>query len=122
MTDGDDDRGRSSGDRADAPPRDVVFVYGQADDGDYGVIRKRDDEIELGRLRAVKEGQPLHGEVVSLKPRPESPRLFDVDLVYDARPEKPRSGPAQVATRSYRDNWDRIFAAPRARDSGALDN
>jgi hypothetical protein len=70
----------------------------------------------------VKEGQPIHGELVTLKPRGESPRLFDVDVVHDARPVQPRSGSAQVATRSYRDNWDRIFGAPPPREPGAPDN
>lgn len=102
--------------------RDVVFVYGKSEDGDYGVVRKRDEMLELGRIRPMKEGQPIHGEVVNLKPRRDSPQLFDVDVLHDPRPEGARSGPAQVATRAYRENWDQVFGGKRLRGPGALDN
>lgn len=98
------------------PPRkeDVVFVHGPAEGGDgYRVIRKRDDAIEIGEMRAAQEGRPLQGELVRLKPRSESERLFDVEvLVSREELAGARSGPAQVATESYRANWEAIFGAP----------
>lgn len=107
-------------DESPAPrdPRDVVFVYGQDDSGDYGVIRKRDAQLELGRLRTVKEGQPLHGELIHLRPREEHAQLFDVEVLHDARPEAERAGPPIVASRAYRDGWDRVFGATPTKPSG----
>jgi hypothetical protein len=104
-----------------AEPRDVLFVYGKDDTGNYGVIRKREDQVELGRLCEAKEGQPIHGELVNLRPRPEHAQLFDVDVVHDARPSESRSGPPQVATTAYRENWDRVFGA-RPRGASGLEN
>ncbi|MBM4357430.1 MAG: hypothetical protein FJ096_04895 [Deltaproteobacteria bacterium] len=116
---------------ASTDPRDVMFVYGQDDAGDYGVIRQREDQLEVGCLRPTKEGQPIHGELVSLRQRPEHAQLFDVDVVHDARSAPPRSapprsapsrsGPAQVATPAYRSNWERVFGA-RPRGVGGLEN
>ena len=97
------------------PKEDVVFIHGPAEQGDgVRVIRKRDDTIEVGEMRAAKEGKPLTGELVKLKPRAESDRLFDVEVMV-SRDELPqaqagsRHGPAQVATEKYRANWDAIF-------------
>jgi len=95
------------------PKEDVVFVHGPAEGGDsYRVIRKRDDAIEIGEMRAVQEGRPLSGELVRLKPRTESERLFDVEVLV-SREELghagARTGPAQVATDEYRSNWEAIF-------------
>jgi hypothetical protein len=104
------------------PPRkeDVVFVHGPADGGDgYRVIRKREDAIEVGEMRAVQEGRPLQGELVRLKPRAESERLFDVEVLVsrdELAQAGARSGPAQVATDKYRDNWEAIFGARREPD------
>ncbi len=106
------------------PPKrkdDVVFVHGPADDGEgYRVIRKRDDALELGELKTMKEGRPIHGEVVKLSPREGQPRLFDVEVLAEApRAEARGKGPAQVATEAYRANWDAIFSpAPPPRRSG----
>ena len=96
---------------------DVLLVGGPTESGEgCHVLRKRDDHLEVGELRAVREGRPLHGELVRLKPRPESERLFDVDVVMPApdRPEeRGNAGPAQVASDAYRRNWDRVFAKKR---------
>jgi hypothetical protein len=97
-----------------APKRDVVFAVGPTSGGEgVRVIRSRDDAIEVGEVRAAKEGQPIVGELVKLSPRKEHERLFDVEvLVPRAEPRgAARSGPAQVATAAYRSNWDVIFAA-----------
>ena len=88
---------------------DVVLVYGRSEDGGgYGVLRQRGGEIEAGTIRPLDEGKPIHGEVVQLKPREESPALFDVEVQHDARPSTGR--PAKVATEQYRKGWESIWA------------
>jgi hypothetical protein len=102
-------------DEADpAPKRDVLFVHSKAESGEgYRVLRARDEAIEVGELRPAKEGQPLHGELVSLRAREGQPRVFDVDVLH-ARPKTiaARSGPAKVASDAYRAGWDAVFGAP----------
>ncbi|MFO0762907.1 MAG: hypothetical protein U0359_41105 [Byssovorax sp.] len=102
----------------DAPPpkEDVLFVHSPTEGGDgVRVIRKREDSIEVGELRAVQEGKPIHGDVIKLSPRPEHERLFNVEvLVPRAEPPKPaparsHPGPARVANDTYRANWEAIF-------------
>jgi hypothetical protein len=97
---------------ADGKLRDVLLVYGASDDGKgYEVLRQRGDEIQAGRLRPLHDGKPLHGEVVRLEPRKESPALFDVEVRHDARVASGR--PAQVATDEYRKGWESIWASKR---------
>jgi hypothetical protein len=102
-----------------APKDDVVYVHGPADGGEgMRVIRKRQATLELGEIRPVKEGRPLAGELVKLKQRQESERLFDVEVLA-SREEiaemtgRAHAGPAQVATDAYRANWDAIFGSPK---------
>jgi hypothetical protein len=100
---------------------DVALVHGVGADGSVHVLRKRGDTIEAGALAPVREGAPIHGELVSLKPRANFPLLCDVQVHYappaSAKPAAPRpqrrKGPAQVATDTYRDNWDSIWAAKK---------
>ena len=71
------------------------------------VLRKRGDTIEAGLVRAAREGQPLHGELVRLRPREGTP-LLDVEVLHDARP-RALGRPPKVATKAFRSGWDRIF-------------
>jgi hypothetical protein len=99
---------------------DVALVHRITPDGAVHVIRRRGDKLEAGALSPLREGAPIHGEVVSLRPREEFPLLCDVDVLYappasaapvakqSARVAR-RKGPAQVATDDYRDNWDSIW-------------
>ncbi|MGB5368683.1 MAG: hypothetical protein WBM75_11100 [Polyangiales bacterium] len=88
---------------------DLMLVYSKSNDGNgYNVLRRRGDGIEAGRVRPLDEGKPLHGEVVSLKARSESPVLFDVEVHHDARASTGR--PAKVASERYRQGWDSIWA------------
>ena len=106
----------SEDDRHPDKPRDVLFVHSKSDNGDVNVVRKRDERIEIGRMRPVVEGKPLSGEVVRLERRAEHERLFDVEVVYDGRATEQgggratSDGPPQVASPAYRENWARIFA------------
>ncbi len=101
--------------------KDVVFVGGPTDHGDgVNVIRAREERLEFGTLEPLREGKPIHGEVVRLVPRPELPRVFDVETEVDA-PATPaltksaQAGPAQVASDTYRKNWDAIWSRPAKR-------
>ena len=101
---------------------DVALIHGRTPDGQgLKVIRKRRQRLELAHVRPLETGVPITGEVVSLKPRPEFPLLCDVKVELEAQPTSdvtasPRptgSGPAQVATDRYRENWDRIWKPKR---------
>lgn len=103
-------------------PSDVALVHRVTPDGTVHVIRRRGDQLEAGALSPLREGAPIQGEVLSLKPRENCPLLCDVDVLYAPptqakpaaqaapRPARRRKGPAQVATDDYRDNWDSIWA------------
>ena len=94
---------------------DVLLVYGRSEDGrSYEVLRQRGEQLEAGHMGPLDEGKPIHGEVVRLKPREESPALFDVEVQHDARPDRPSSGrPAKVTTEQYRKGWESIWAKSR---------
>src|SRR5687767_7563831 len=88
----------------------VVLGPPTADGSGVHVLRAREERIETGELRNVEEGRPISGEIVTLAPRKENPRICDVKDSYRAPAEPQQKGPAQVATQAYRDNWDEVFA------------
>lgn len=108
---------------------DVALVHRITPDGAVHVIRKRGDQLEAGALQPLREGAPIQGEVVSLRPRENFPLLCDVDVLYQppavaSKPQEKqaekqkalparRKGPAQVATDEYRDNWDSIWSSKK---------
>lgn len=103
---------------AEAPAADVVVLGPPTADGTgVHVIRARDEKLEAGELRVMQEGRPISGEVLTLKPRKENPRVCDVADSYRPPPgaiarasePPPHKGPARVATKAYRDGWDEIF-------------
>lgn len=97
--------------KKDASHEDVALLYSQSEDGrSYGMLRRRKDEIQVGTLRALEEGKPIHGEVVSLRPRPDSPVLFDVETEHTMTTGHKTSGPPKIATREYREGWDSIWS------------
>lgn len=114
---------RKTKQKANGPKADVALVHGRTDDGEgFRIIRAKDDRIEMGEVRSIKEGQNIQGEVVKLTQRPESPALFDCETLVNVGQDKasdtvalPRSGgllsqgPAQIATESYRNNWDTLW-------------
>jgi hypothetical protein len=107
------------------PTKDALLIPGVSEDGEtMAVLRAREDRVEAGLVRPVKPGQPLRGELLKLTPRPEFPLLCDVEVQVpdgmvnasggsDAAPAG-RSGPAQVATDTYRENWDAIWRKPKS--------
>ncbi|MBX3264403.1 MAG: hypothetical protein KIS78_37545 [Labilithrix sp.] len=107
------------------PPEDAkadVVVLGPptADGGGVHVLRAREERIETGELRSLEEGRPITGEVLTLAPRKDNPRVCDVKESFvpgDATAPAKTKGPAQVATQAYRDNWEEVFARrPRSAD------
>ena len=118
-----------------------MLVHSQSDDGAFRVLRKRGDELHVGEMRPLEEGKTLTpgGEVVALRPRTDSPQLFDAQTLYrvpgdaPARTEAPAAaapamsaeepstvggGPAQVSTPAYREGWGAIFGGTRRRRGG----
>lgn len=110
----------SDGDDRDVK-EDMVLLHSPTESGDgIRVVRKREDAIEIGELRPMREGQPIHGEVVRLTQREEHALLFDCEVVVPspepkepAEPAEPKQlshkGPARVTTDAYRGGWDLIF-------------
>ncbi|MDB4938262.1 MAG: hypothetical protein JWP87_5234 [Labilithrix sp.] len=98
---------------SDAPAKDkaatdvVVLGPPTSDGGGVHVLRARDEKLETGELRALQEGRPITGEVVTLSPRKDNPRVCDVTDSY--RPPALTKGPANVATDAYREGWDEVF-------------
>lgn len=93
-----------------AKKEDVVLMHSRTDDGEgVRVLRARDGKLETGEVRALKEGVPVSGEVVTLTQRKEHPALWDVDVHCRTKPTRSHAGPARVSSRAYRDNWDVIF-------------
>lgn len=96
---------------------DVALVCGRTDDGKgLHILRKRGSNVEAGVVQPLEEGKPIHGELVTLRQRGQTP-LCDVEVHYTApaaRPATPsedetRGHPAQVASENYRKNWDNIW-------------
>jgi hypothetical protein len=120
----------------ESAPRDVLLAVAPTTDGEgASVLRLRDGRVETGELRAAREGQPILGELVTLKQRPEHASLYDVEVVATgpvaaqaraersaddetprrerAAPALPHKGPALVNSDAYREGWDALFGAPR---------
>jgi hypothetical protein len=84
------------------------------------ILRAREGKLELGTVHPLREGAPIQGEVVQLKPRADAPLVCDVEVlvkVASAPPASdvagagvvPHKGPARVASDAYRTNWDAIW-------------
>jgi hypothetical protein len=108
-------------DAPEKPKPDVVLLGPPTTDGEgIHVLRAREDRIEAGEVRPVKDGAPIHGEIVQLTPREGAPQVCDVQVTYAPKKSPAAAlptrgkGPAQVATRGYRDRWDEIFGKATA--------
>ena len=97
---------------------DVALIHGVTDEGDLRIVRQRADRVEFGAVRPLREGVPISGEVVRLTPCKEFPLLCDVKSEFHAsEPQRdvaeptaaPHKGPARVASKNYRANWDLIW-------------
>jgi hypothetical protein len=101
---------------AEKAAEDVVFVHGATEHG-VQITRLRDQRVESGELRAIKDGQPIMGELVKLSPREESERLFNVEVIAKGPMPTPEArahkGPARIASERFRSNWDAVFSPPK---------
>jgi len=97
--------------KKDAARDDVALLYSRSEDGrSFGILRRREDELQVGTLRALEEGKPIHGEIVTLRPRSESPLLFDVEIEHAVTAARQASGPPKITTKEYREGWDSIWS------------
>ena len=67
-------------------------------------------------IQPLADGRPITGEVISMRRRKDLPFLFDAKTEVEAPVATSRTttGPAQVASNSYRSGWDAIWG-PRQR-------
>ena len=102
------------------------------------IMTPRDRLVWVRESATLEEGKALTpgGEVVTLRPRAESPQLFDAQTLYRVPGEAPArseaalstapapqndepstvgGGPAQVSTQAYREGWGAIFGGARRR-------
>jgi hypothetical protein len=94
------------------------------------ILRRRSEEspLEAGLLRPMREGQPISGEVITLKQREDAPIFYDVKTEFGgpeeaAAPQEhspqeklPGEGrPAQVSSDAYRKGWDAVWGRRRDR-------
>jgi hypothetical protein len=112
--------------KSTTPSEDVALVYGKSEDGaGVRILRKREDRVELGEIRPLEHGKPIGGEVVQLHQRGDSP-LFDIEVQVPAPAAaalaRTTSGPAQVATDQYRENWEAIWNTSKSAKSKKLLN
>lgn len=86
------------------------------------VLRAREERLEVGELRPIQEGKPLIGEIVTLAPRKDNPRVCDVKDSYQPPALMGHKGPAKVATEAYREGWDEIFGSGPGKKPNAAPN
>jgi hypothetical protein len=93
------------------PFKDVAAVCGKDERGLHILrCRAEDGPIEAGIVQPLEEGKPITGEVISMRRRGDVPFLFDVTTEVETPSAEPEgTGPAQVATDSYRRGWDAIW-------------
>ena len=111
-----------------AAPSDWAIVTRPTEDAAGArILRVQGDSVHAGEVRALVSGVPLAegAEVVRMKPIATNGvtpgPIFEVESMYKRAPAgdgpaAKKKGPAQVASREYRSNWDTVFAR---KDQGA---
>jgi hypothetical protein len=103
-----------------APVEDIAMVVARDVEGVH-ILRRRSEEspVEMGLLKPMREGQPISGEVITLKQRQDVPFFYDVRSEFGGppppEPKEPGDGPAQVTTDAYRKGWDAVWGRRRDR-------
>jgi len=98
----------------DKDAQDRLYVYSPCEHGKgYHVIRHRQDRLELGQIRELRQGRPAHGELVRLTPVENHERLFDVDVMWEGPKARGGDGPPMVSSDDYRQGWEAIFGRKR---------
>jgi len=104
-----EDANEARPDESTSASQDLLYVHGKNDSGHYSVVRSRNDGIEFGELRGLRQGEDIHGELVRLSPSEKHDQLFEVDVLMEAPRQRSTAGPPKVATGAYRAGWDKIF-------------
>ncbi len=110
--------------KGEKPKRDRALVLGELPDKkSLAILRQRGEDapVEAGIVRSLREGEPITGELVSLKPTAEGSPLCDVEVHLD-RSQITHKGPARVATQAYRKGWDDVFGSQGPERSGSTLN
>lgn len=97
------------------PGDDFVSVLSVNEDRSLTVLRHRPDHTVIPAvLEPVRDGKPIHSELIGLKPRPDG--NFSVETLYEPESARTKSaetrrseGPAMVNSRGYRDGWEGIW-------------
>jgi hypothetical protein len=101
--------------------RDVLFAYSKTESGDgFRVIRSRDDRIELGEVRELRDSKPVHGDIVKLSPVAGQDKLYDVEVLMEGPKTRSTSGPVRVSNEGYRQQWEAIFGSQPSTDPSEL--
>lgn len=96
-------------------PQDIAILHGPTEDGEGArVLRLKGGELYAGEVRPVREGQPVNdAELVRLRPLDEHTPVCEVEVLHAPETREKGSGPARVATDSYRRNWNTVFGGSR---------
>lgn len=96
------------------PKRDRVYVGPACPDGSVPVFRPRGDGVDVAVVSPTKEGKPIMGKPVSLEACDDGDGHW-MEYLDGSPPGIPEpegaGGPAMVNSKTYRDNWDRMFGS-----------
>jgi hypothetical protein len=89
-------------DNEGCPGTDTVCPLGPpGEDGAIRVVRHTHDHgYEMGTLRPLEEGKPIHGELVQVE---------GDGLWRKVKPILRKSGPSMINSKEYREGWTTIF-------------
>lgn len=91
----------------------VVLLESLGNRETKAVMVKEDGTQEVGLVRAMEEGKPIHGdEIMTLSPTTH-PLVYGVNERISLK-NGGSKGPPKVATREYRKNYDQIFGSPES--------
>jgi hypothetical protein len=94
--------------------KDRVYVGRACPDGSVPVFRPKEGGMDVTVVRPVAEGKPIMGKPVSLEACDDGDghwmEYLDGSPLEEPEPEG-ACGPAMVNSKTYRDNWDRMFGS-----------
>lgn len=93
----------------DTPDR--LVNLGHCEGNTYHAATVKDGKtVRVGHARLVQDGQPLPQNCDVYHVEPDTGRVVSTTRIGKGSKVQD-TGPAQVATQQYRDNWDAIFGA-----------
>ena len=93
--------------KKDADKSEVAMILHQTEDHAVVIHGTEEHPVGVRCLTKHKEGDPLQGDIFTLKERPDG--KYNMERTHIPAPMFSRSGPAQVASPAYRENFDKIF-------------